>query len=185
MTDCDTVPAMNTHSSGKDFEQLYADHHLKIYANIYGIVRDSDLAADILQEVFISLWLRLRAGDIKVSVLAWLFVVSRNMCIACLKTQKKEVTLSGYPDSSAWPEDSTLAEVHENHELKMKKIYHALPLLSPRRRQAFVLNKLHGRPIDDVAAMLKTKPSTVREYLKQSLRILRKQVSAASERDLN
>src|SRR4051812_50042052 len=45
------------------FRQAYLDHHRAVYAAAFGVLRDSALAEDVVQDVFLRLWRRPGAYD--------------------------------------------------------------------------------------------------------------------------
>jgi len=60
------------------FNTLYWDYHGPVYANALKLTRDSSIAEDIVQEVFVTLWEKRHTIDPKQDVAGWLFVVSHN-----------------------------------------------------------------------------------------------------------
>ncbi|HZH54969.1 MAG TPA: sigma factor [Sphingobacteriaceae bacterium] len=69
------------------FDSIYHRYHQSIYANIFRIVRRSDHAEDILQDVFVTLWQYRHNLNQDRPVAGWLFVVSYNKSLTFLRQQ--------------------------------------------------------------------------------------------------
>ena len=72
---------------------LYQRYHQGLYALAYRIVRDHQIAEDLIQETFVRVWRHAatytpRAGSVR----AWLFAILRNYAIDYLRKQRKRST---------------------------------------------------------------------------------------------
>ena len=63
-------------------EHIYEQEHVGLFRFIRGVVRDQELAEDILQEAFLRLVAELRAGAEPENVHAWLYRVATNLVIS-------------------------------------------------------------------------------------------------------
>src|ERR1700761_1581884 len=72
------------------FGHIYNRYSPAVYANIRKIVKPVDLAEDILQEVFTVLWTNRGKIEPGQSIGNWLFVVSYNRSLSCLRQKLKE-----------------------------------------------------------------------------------------------
>jgi RNA polymerase sigma factor (sigma-70 family) len=79
-------------ASGKieAFDALYHQYKKQVYRNIFKLVRNSDAAEDLLQEVFITLWENRSELQSDRSVAGWLFVVSHNKAQSFLRKKVRE-----------------------------------------------------------------------------------------------
>ncbi|MET0636608.1 MAG: sigma-70 family RNA polymerase sigma factor [Chitinophagaceae bacterium] len=157
------------------FDGIYQQFHKAVYANIIKLVHDETLAQDIFQDTFLSLWDHLNNKPEKENIASWLFVVSHNKSKACLRSRLKESLLlvenyNAFETAVEETEDPILLET------QLHLIGNAVEKLSPRRRLVFTLNKFEGKSIEEIAAEMNSTPGTIREYLKQAVRIVRQQV---------
>jgi RNA polymerase sigma-70 factor (ECF subfamily) len=63
-------------------EEVWEQEHLGLFRFVKGVVRDQELAEDILQETFLRLVGEMRAGSSPTNVHAWLYRVATNLVIS-------------------------------------------------------------------------------------------------------
>lgn len=85
------------------FKQLYEQYYSRVVAFIVGMIKQEDIANDLAQDVFVSLWLGRKRLDISQNLQNYIFVASRNAAINYLKKE--------------------FAHVHEQIETVQEKIY--------------------------------------------------------------
>jgi len=80
----------------KAFEVLLNRHRDRIYTSIYLFVKDSDLAQDIFQDVFIKIVKTLRSGKYnhEGKFLQWALRISYNMCVDNFRKSKRRTKVS-------------------------------------------------------------------------------------------
>jgi RNA polymerase sigma-70 factor (ECF subfamily) len=70
------------------FEKLVQHYSISLFNFILQIIKDYDLACDVLQEVFVKLYVCLPKLDMNQPVKGWLFQVARNRCIDELRRRR-------------------------------------------------------------------------------------------------
>jgi RNA polymerase sigma-70 factor (ECF subfamily) len=80
-------------------DEVYEREHLALFRFIKGVVRDQELAEDILQEAFLRLVAELRAGAEPENVHAWLFRVATNLAIS--RGRRTQTMLRHLPELAA------------------------------------------------------------------------------------
>ncbi|MDQ1089811.1 MULTISPECIES: RNA polymerase sigma factor [unclassified Siphonobacter] len=155
------------------FDFLYHLYKQPVYGNIFKIVKQEDLAEDLLQEVFITLWENRHSLQLDRPVAGWLFVVSHNKALSFLKKKLKEalvVSSSEEFTEQASPEE-TLDE--EEYSLQLSMIKEAVDQLPNRKREVFHQLRFEGKTTEEVAENLGISVQSVRDYLKQATRQVR------------
>ncbi len=73
-----------------NFDELYRQHAPKVQKLCLGYSGDSDVANDLVQEVFISVWQHLDSfrGASKIST--WIYRITVNTCLGYLRSEKKK-----------------------------------------------------------------------------------------------
>jgi RNA polymerase sigma-70 factor (ECF subfamily) len=137
----------------------------RIFALIYGIVRDKHEVEDVAQEVFLKVFLRIRAFDERSQFYTWLYRVAANAAKDHVKKRSRRPAQAlpeeetGIPDSSRGPGER--AEVQENR-VAVRQAIDALP---PRYREVLALREIQGLSYNEIAAVLKLSIGTVESRL--------------------
>jgi RNA polymerase sigma-70 factor (ECF subfamily) len=158
------------------FEQLYNLYSPAVYANIRKMVRPSDLAEDILQDVFTVLWTNRAKIDPAQPIGNWLFVVSYHRSIACLKKKLRENTIpiAEFPITDI-PEEPEVDEKYYGAQIDI--LNHAVGHLPLHKQRVFRLYHFENKTFDEIAEELHLSVSSVKFYLKQSRSFIRQYVS--------
>jgi RNA polymerase sigma-70 factor (ECF subfamily) len=155
------------------FETLYHQYKQAVYANIYKMVRQPEAAEDILQEVFLALWQNRQKVHQDKSVAGWLFVVSYNKAATYLKQQlKSAIILDEYPENLPQEEQDD----DELYHIQLSIVEDAINHLPARKKEVFRLCRLEGRPYEEVAEIVGISVPSVKDYLKQSTRFIKRYV---------
>jgi RNA polymerase sigma factor (sigma-70 family) len=157
------------------FEEYYNKYSQAVYANIRKMVADPALAQDILQDVFVALWEHREQLDPD-RIPNWLFVVSYNKSISCLKRNLRERSTDIFTNSSPIDIIQETPPDEDLYSFRLSILEEAIEKLPLRKKQVFRLCKLEGRPADEVAELLGISAASVRDYLKQATRFIRSYV---------
>jgi RNA polymerase sigma-70 factor (ECF subfamily) len=132
----------------------------------------------VFQDVFLALWENLHKVRSVESIAPWLFVVSQNKALSYLKKKVNDslILVDSYQPFETIP---ATADKTDN-DLQMAMISKAIDQLPDKRKQVFTLSKFEGLTVDEIASELEITPSTVREYLKQSVRSIKSYLDTAS-----
>lgn len=155
------------------FSRLYQRYHKPVHTNILKLVKSPDASAEVLQDVFVSLWQNREKINKSRSLGDWLFVVSYNKSLNYIRKKVKEslVFVEEYPTDLS----TTVAENQEEEtfELQMQLLDEAVSELPKRKREVFRLCRYEGRSKRDVADMLGLSLRTVENYLKDANRMIK------------
>jgi RNA polymerase sigma-70 factor (ECF subfamily) len=151
------------------FDILYHTYHHSLYSNIFKLTRQADTAKDILQEVFICLWEKRNTLHPQQPIAGWLFVVSYNKSITCLKKMLRDAMMKSQAASNQQaPEKDRLQQ-----EDQLSLLEEAIEKLSPQKRKVFELCKMQGKTYEETAMELGISKHTVKEYLSGAVRYIR------------
>ncbi|PVH25206.1 RNA polymerase sigma factor [Sphingobacterium corticibacter] len=157
------------------FNRLYAHYHKQVHANILKLVHSPELASELLQDVFVSLWQNRFKFESRESVGGWLFVVSYNKSLNSIRQKLKETVeyVADYPHLAIMA-DSANDDEELNRQLAL--IDDAIEILPARKKEVFKLCRYEGRSKADVAALLGISQQSVSDYLKQSNKAIKMHV---------
>jgi len=158
------------------FDYLYAQYHKAVFNNIFKFIRRSDIAEDLLQDVFVSLWENREKMDSARDAGGWLFVVSYNKSIAYLREKVREKIV--FTENINEIILSHEVENTETRELHLSLLNNAVDALSPRKKTAFQLCRLQGKSYAEAAGLLGVSTETVKGYMKESFKFIREFIAS-------
>lgn len=154
------------------FRLLYDNYHNKVFFYILRFTGSRQLAEDILQEVFIKVWVgRDRMKDIR-SLDAWLFTLAKHKIINGFKRISLEHTvIAEIAGNMAEPVDAT-TQVVDYNEIK-RALQTAIEQLPPQQKIVYRLRREQGLKNDEIASRLNISPLTVKKHIAQASQAIR------------
>lgn len=147
--------------------------HLVSYART--LTGDADQAEEVTQRAFVRLWRRREHLDASGSVRALLYHTVRNLCVDLARKKRTRrqarALLSNRRRPARTPyEDLRARELREAMEAAVEE-------LSPRRREAFTLCRVHGLGHREAAEVMDLAPQTVANHVTAALKQIRAQLA--------
>jgi RNA polymerase sigma-70 factor (family 1) len=151
------------------FKAIYDHYAPGIYRVANRYFQSGEMAEDLVQEIFSTLWLK-RAEFSEVQHFRfYLFTMARNLALKYLKKMAKDALINQeFTDRLSLTDDGT--------ELYEERLRQAVEQLPPQQRQVFNLAKVNGLSHEDIALKLKLSPSTVNNHLVAALKFIRQHV---------
>ncbi len=163
------------------FEVLVRRYNVPLFNFVYRFLGDYDQACDILQQVFLQLYLSLptlRTGD---PLKAWLFQVARNRCLDELRRKRaicfselepgndedEASPLAALPDTGPLPE-----ELVERRDLQ-QCLQRAIQTLPPKFRSVVALRYAAQLSFAEIGQTLHMPEATVKTYFQRAKPLLR------------
>lgn len=161
------------------FETLYREQYLRLRRAARQIIHDDDAAHDIVQEVFVRFWHKLREANAVLNAEAYLYTATINASITYI-TRNKTVVRADMPVLRS-TDDQALAM--ENRELQAR-IQRALQGLPPKCRAIFTLSRFEEKKNREIAQILGLSLKTVENQMGIALKKLREQLRQYLGRDV-
>jgi RNA polymerase sigma-70 factor (ECF subfamily) len=182
---------------------LYDRHGQAVFAAVLHVSPDHGLAAEVVQDTFLTLWNRADTFDPSRGALpAWLLTIGRNRAIDRLRSaarHQRAATFSSFGRADAdhqstaeWLTSSGSLigaagrepgpEVALTERETRESIQHALASLSPSERQVIVLAYDSGLSQSEIAAQLGWPIGTVKTRTRRALRQLRERLEGPEMR---
>jgi RNA polymerase sigma-70 factor (ECF subfamily) len=175
------------------FEILVERKRERVFWIAYHVVGDEELARDVAQEVFIRLFRVIRRFREGGRFDVWLHRIATNLAIDSLRRERPHRAAAALEDigerpaaedgaatgpgadpsdaSSRTARDSPAGDALRHREVR--RIFLTLSThLTRKQRVAFVLREIEGLTTREVAEIMKTRESTVRNHILQARRIL-------------
>ncbi|MFL5627055.1 MAG: RNA polymerase sigma factor [Ktedonobacteraceae bacterium] len=165
------------------FEALVHRYSTPLFSFIYHFLGDYDQACDILQQVFLQLYLSLASIRTGEPLKPWLFQVARNRCLDDIRQRKRRRNvhfseleasneedefspLVNIPDNSPLPE-----ELAERHDLQ-QFLSQAIQTLPPKFRTVIFLRYVSQLSFSEIAQALNMPTATAKTYFQRAKPLL-------------
>ncbi|MFC1222937.1 RNA polymerase sigma factor [Pedobacter sp. BG31] len=155
------------------FATLFNSYRNKLYGFIFGITGSSEIAKDIVQDVFLKIW-KTRHNAHKVENFnALVYRMAKNAALDQLKRASRESTalstlslVSEERTSSDPFEDMKATEIQLKYELALKK-------LPRQQRMVYELRHIEGEDYGEIAKKLNLSIPTIRSHFRNALNTLK------------
>jgi RNA polymerase sigma-70 factor, ECF subfamily len=155
------------------FELVFKYYYSGLVFYCDRFLKDRILAEDIVQTVFMELWEKRRALEIR-SFRSYLLHCVKNRCIDYLRTQAVKNKYIGFKL------ETNQFEIPENfwtkHELE-ELIQNAIAKLSPRCKEVFLMSRMENMKNAEIADKLHLSGRTVETQITHALKHLRVELS--------
>lgn len=154
------------------FEQLFDAYWDPIYEVAFTLTKSRETARDIVQEIFIKIWLQREELPQKDNFPNYLFIVARNHIVDELRKKVKAAPFTG--QLQAWFSESPLQpdqqlQYHESQAL-IRQAIHNLP---EQQRQVYLLTRENGWTQEEIAQYLQVSKNTVKTHMTRALQAIR------------
>lgn len=159
-----------------DFEalgELFDRYYTAIYRTALAITRDSAVAQDVAQDVFLRLHQYARRIDTSLPLMPWLYRVTVNLCYTWItRRQKRRISIEVLVDQLISPPGYAPDTLAEQGEIQ-RRVRQAIGELHPQQRAVVVLHYLSGLSLDEIASIVDAPVGTVKSrlyYARENLR---------------
>ncbi len=165
------------------FGRLVEAKQALVFRAAWNRLGDPDAARSVAQAVFVRLWQNLDRFDRSRRFDTWLYRLTVNAAIDHHRRAQARPGQTGFDElfetTAATVEGGDTEAERELETSEVARILHELTsLLTQKQRQAFLLREVEGLPTSEVAAVLKTSESTVRNHVFQARKLLREELLA-------
>ncbi|RWY53999.1 RNA polymerase sigma factor [Mucilaginibacter gilvus] len=147
------------------FSELFNTHHQLLGTHIYRITGSAELAEEVVQDVFLKIWLSRESLAAIQHFKAYLFVISKNHALNCLRKLAKERLRQKTIEENAMaliPEDNSGLDTY--YSLLDEAIDH----LPPQQQKVYLLSRHKRLKYDEIASQMGLSRETVKKYLQAS-----------------
>jgi len=160
-------------SSLRQFEERCRSLYPTLYRKVWWIVRDRELAEDVLQEAMVKGYRALGQLRDWEHFEGWLYRIAVREGMAAAKARKAWWRRRGEMDESLAADDPG-PDVEVEREEERREIWDQLERLSARQRTAFVLCAVEERSIREAADCMDISEGAVKRHLRRAREKLRK-----------
>lgn len=147
----------------KDFEAFYIEHKQNVFGYLIAGLRDQDLAGDILQDVFLKMLEKVKAGVIRQATARnYLYSIARNAMIDAIKKRSRTGELEN-------PEQISFESISDESDRIRVLFVDALAELPYATASLLEMRLLNQMPVEEICARLDISRATLYRKLEQGL----------------
>ena len=148
----------------REFEIMFKTLYLPLGMYALRIVKDTDVAEDMVQEAFIKAWQATEAGAEIGNFRGYMYRAVRNECISHLRQQRPAAGLE---------EVAEVADTDVDTSVRDARIWRAIDALPERCREVFLLSKRDGLSQEEIALEMGISVKTVKNQMTKAYERLR------------
>jgi RNA polymerase sigma-70 factor, ECF subfamily len=164
----------------QSFRKLIVSTSPFVFSVAFRMLRDEDLAKDVVQETMVTVWQKLRNIKSAGSFETWVYRIAVNKCYDCLRKIKKNAEFR--IDDKTWGIISDHIPDQPDTFLENEEIGRLLGFmvrkLSPRQQVVFILSEIEEKDSNEVSRIT----GMTRALIKANLYYARKKISAMMEK---
>lgn len=157
------------------FDALYRKYVKKLYKFAYSLVKSHEEAENVIQEVFLNLWISRNKIEKNSSVKSYIFKLTHNSAISIIRKKVRDAKFIEYIKSIQEPSSDSIASQIEYSEMnkRLNKIIDELP---GRQREVFTLHRIEGLKYCEISNRLNISMNTIENHMSRALKTILKKV---------
>ena len=157
------------------FDALYKKYSARIYKFAFSILKLPEEAENIVQDVFLNLWINRDKVDRVSSVRYYVFSIAYHSSISVIRKRLKE---SKFLDELLRQQELTqespaLQAEYRELEEKLNAVVNALP---SRQKEVYLLHRVEGLKYAEIAQRLNISVNTIENHMSRALRTIRERL---------
>lgn len=150
------------------FQKLFELYQQDIYAYSLSLLKSKHQAEEIVQEVFLKVWLNRKKLNPELSFKSFIFTIARNLSFNFLaKAANNNKLREAIFYKSQQRLNSTNRQLIEDDYEKLKR--HAIAELSPRCKLVFQMSRRDGKSYQEISRELGVSVNTVKNQMSSAL----------------
>jgi RNA polymerase sigma-70 factor (ECF subfamily) len=154
------------------FSEIYNRYWAVLYRHALKMTKDEDLAKDVVQDVFVSLWDKANDLQLDVSLNAYLYASTRNK-ILNLFAKEKVKTNYVHTLEVQLKKGENITDHKLRERLLNEKIEEGIAQLPKKMRQVFEMSRKENLSYKEIADELQLSDKTVKKQVSNAIKILR------------
>lgn len=160
------------------FEEVYQRYWGILYIHVLKFLRNEEEAKDVLQDLFVSLWMKSADLNINTSLSAYLYSAIRNKAFNLID---RKAIQDNYVQSIAQFIDRN--EYTSDQDLRLKELKHEIESeinrLPEKMRKIFEMSRIEYLSHKEIAEKLGISDKTVRKQINNAIKIIRNKVNCS------
>lgn len=169
------------------FHEIYEKYHQDVYQFIFYMVKDRNLAEDLVQEVYIRVLKSYERFQGKSSLKTWIYSIARNVTIDYFRKEKKRrlkaITSFGKKEELDVRDDRPIPEEIVIRNDIVGQLYKCLDYCTLDQRTVLIARFIQDLSINETAEVLGWSESKVKTTQHRALKVLRKNMEKIAEKE--
>jgi RNA polymerase sigma-70 factor (family 1) len=154
------------------YEVLFKEYYVRLTIHANKFVEDVDVAKEIVQDLFVSIYEKRESLNINSSLSSYLYRAVRNRSINYINSEKHKTKYAQHLMYTADNSDNSVENMMNKAELELA-LFSAISELPPKCRMIFKMNRFEGLSNGDIAEQMELSKRTVETQITKALKILR------------
>ncbi len=152
---------------------LYSRYSNRLYNYIFRYLKTEEDTLDIIQEIFIKVWLNRKTLSSDSNIDAYLFTIAKNSVISTFRKKLNQEEYLAYLRSVAICSNSLATEQQLNYNILAKEVEMIVSMLPKQRQQIYRMNKEQGFSNKKIANTLEISIKTVEDHMTKASKFVR------------
>lgn len=161
------------------FTQLVNKFSDLLGSYIFKLTNSREQAEEIVQDVFLKIWMTRESLTEVKNFRVWLYVISKNQALNALRKVIQERI-----KQTEWRAGVTISVLENTDDLKERQlglIDQAIALLPPQQKMVYLLSRKKGLKHKEIAKEMNLSQETVKKYIQIAVKTITKYVEAHLE----
>jgi len=160
----------------RSFNQLFDAYFNVLGAYVLNIVKSIEITEEIVQDVFVKVWLQRSSLTEITNFNNYIFILCRNQTVDQLRKRAKERVLN-IELQSFLNQASEHEQLENPSEAYRKLIEDAIDKLPAQARKVYIMSRHDRLKYDEIAKKLDISPETVKKHIQNATYLIKKDVS--------
>ena len=158
------------------FDTLYRKYSRRLYKFSYSILKSTQEAENIIQDVFLNLWLNREKIEKSSSVKYYVFTIAYNSAISIIRKKARESQFIEYVKTLQDMKEEPVDLQFEYKELdeRVSAIINSLPV---RQKEVYQLHRIEGLKYSEIAERMNISINTIENHMSRALKTIRKKLA--------
>jgi len=147
------------------FKQLYQLYSGRLASKLIYLLKSEDLAQDILQDVFLKIWINREMIDTELSFVAFLYKIATNLSKNAIRKNVYDQIMRHEVG-----QEEVYHPMEEDDEAEQAKVIldQAMDQLTDRQREVYTLHKLEGLSYQEISEKLNISLSAINHHIQKA-----------------
>lgn len=165
------------------FKRIFDHYSNQLLKFSISYLKDRQVAEDIVQEVFFKIWVNRKTIKTDTSFQAYLFTITLNAVRKHFNKQTRQQEVKHDILGDLYGLSSDLDD-HSDFESLQEKLDELIDRMPDRRRTVFIMKKIDGKSLKEIASELDIAQKTVEYHISEAMKFLKSEFEQLKTRGL-